>query len=1010
MSDEVGKVSLGLELVTGNDLTKQITMAAGAIGQQLTKSLQSTFGGFSLKGFAANISQTLKDTTETAMKGIIGGMEQSVAAVEGRLVKSIDTASQAMKQSIEENKTAAEQAIDSISEKLSGLKGPKFLENLKLSGDITAGAQAACCCDGTGSNSGKRTKTAKTKAAPEPFDADAAAAEVEHLTKVLDNTNAKLELQQNKLAHLKESYENTYNDAAKSKLQEKILNTESAILRLSKQSDDAAAKIWKLDDAIQQAAAATQQAAQAASQATAATQQAGQAASQTATATQKMGQAASQAATSNHQAAQAANQAGAASQQAGQATGRAAQQSNRANKSTNKLTNNLNNAAKAAAGAGTSFNSAGRGANNMGNAFTRSMGRILKQVFVFAVLYKAIRGFNEYLMGSLKTNAQFAASLNAIKTNLAVAFQPIYEAILPAINALMSWLAKATAYIAAFISALFGKTYQQSYKAAKGIETARKAMEGYGKKAKKAGKEAKGALASFDELNTLDFSKNDAGVDDGSGGGSKGFEMQMPDMDITGIQAKMDELAAQVKSAFTTAWEGVKSGWDMLVATFGPSFQAAWGEISPVLDRWKAQFQKMFADIISLGEPLKNWFLTGVVPFWQKGIELAGHVLAGLLDTVLNIVTSIWDSAFPILKKFVTDGLPRLTEFLMGAQDIFRKVFDLVKKIFDDIWKGVVDPVMKLISKIIQDALDLIFQWWDKWGKKIMSGLKEVVDNLKELWTNLWEKFLKPITQRALKFLTDLWDNHLKDLVREVLDFVGKLAQAALDIFNKFIMPIVNWLVKKLGPIFAEIFDGIMDVLTTAIGAVIDAAKGIIKALGGIVEFIAGVFTGDWKRAWEGIKTFMSGIGDAIVAIFKGAVNAVIDALNWMIRQVSKVKIDIPDWVPGLGGKSMGFSIPEIPKLAKGGLAYGPTLAMVGDNKGAAADPEVISPLSTLQEMLGSSNQAVVEVLTMILAALQDNNKGQEAVLKIGETEFGRIAARAIGSAERQAGRPLFAR
>ncbi|OME86532.1 MULTISPECIES: phage tail protein [Paenibacillus] len=973
MSDEVGKVSLGLELVGGTDLSKQITMAAGTIGQQLTKSLQSTFGGFSLKGFASNISQTLKTTTETAMKGIVSGMEDSVSAVEGRLLKMVGTADQAMKDSIKSSTAAAESAIDGIQGKLGNMKLPLFTPTDPVPQQAATAAATPAV---------KAPKAAAKVKAPE-VDVEAAKAEIEKLNAVLDNTNAKIEIQERKLADLREAYENTFNDARKNKIQEKIVNAEGALLRLTASSDKTAQQIWKIEDSLKEAEKAAAAAAKPMTDLGTTMEHTGQAAQTTAQSVQA----------------------------AVTPTKQLGKNMIQANKPIQAAKGNLDRASKAAAGAGTSFNSAGRGANNMGNAFTRSMGRILKQVFVFAVLYKAVRSFNDYLFGALKTNDQFAASLNAIRTNLRVAFQPIYEAILPAINALMSWLAKATAYIAAFISALFGKTYQQSYKAAKGIETARKAMEGYGKKAKKAGKEAKGALASFDELNTLDFSKNDAGVDDGSGGGGgDGFKMQMPDMDIAGIQAKMDELAAKVKSAFTTAWEGVKSGWDGLVATFGPSFQKAWGEISPVLDRWKAQFQKMFTDIISLGEPLKNWIITGLVPLWQQGIELAGHVLAGLLDSVLNVVTSIWEAAFPILEKFVKEGLPRITEFLTGAQEIFKKLFDLVKKIFDDIWKDVIDPVMKLISKIIQDALDLIYQWWDKWGKKLINGLKEALDKLKELWNNLWENFLKPITQRALKFLTDLWDNHLKDLIREVLDFVGKLAQAALDIFNEFIMPIVNWLVKKLGPIFTEIFDGIMDVLETAIGAVIDAAKGIIKALGGIVEFIAGVFTGDWKRAWEGIKTFMRGIGDAIVAIFKGAVNAVIDALNWMIRQVSKVKIDIPDWVPGLGGKSMGFSIPEIPKLAKGGLAYGPTLAMVGDNKGAAADPEVISPLSTLQEMLGSSNQAVVEVLTMILAALQDNNKGQEAVLKIGETEFGRIAARAIGSAERQAGRPLFVR
>ena len=85
------------------------------------------------------------------------------------------------------------------------------------------------------------------------------------------------------------------------------------------------------------------------------------------------------------------------------------------------------------------------------------------------------------LFASLNTNAQFVNSLNQIKTNLMVAFMPIYQAILPAINTLMSALATVTQYIASFISALFGKTYKQSFQATQGLINAKDAMGAYGK-------------------------------------------------------------------------------------------------------------------------------------------------------------------------------------------------------------------------------------------------------------------------------------------------------------------------------------------------------------------------------------------------------------------------------------------------------------------------------------------------------------------------------------------------
>lgn len=933
MSEEVGKVSLGLEF--SGDFAKQISAVAGEIGKHLSKSVGSALKGLD---FGASIKEAFKD-----------------AVVD---VKEI------------------ERSFDGVAEKMKGIRVP------------FSGSAFNCCCNDGGGNAASSSPApppkATTKSSKAPLDAESTKAEIERLTQVMDNTNAKIELQQQKLANLKESYENTFNEAQKFKIQEKILNTEAGILRLTKSSDDTAQKIWQLDDALQQAANTAQQSANATQQVTNANQQATK---------------------STQQMTNAAQQSSQASNNAANSTNRFSQATNNTNQPLKAARGNLNAVSKAAKETSNSFGQAAKSAGNMGNSFTRAFSRVFKQVFVFAILYKAIRDFNQYLGSSLKTNQQFAASLNAIKTNLRVAFQPIYDAILPAIQSLMAWLAKATAYIAAFISALFGKTYKQSYEAAKGIETAKKSLAGYGKAAKKAGKEAKGALASFDDLNTLDTSKGGDDSDAGSGGPGD-FEMAVPDMDITGIQTQMDALVATIKSSFGGAWDFIRSGWTSLVNTFGPSFSAAWAQIAPVLEQWKLAIGQWFKDIISLGEPLKNWIVTGVVPLWQKGIVMLGGVLAGLLDSALNVFNSLREAVHPILQWFVTNGLPILTEFLSGALDIFWSLFSGVKQIFDDLWSGVVDPVMKLISKIILDTLNIIKGFWDDWGKKIVAGVKEAVDGIKQLWNNLWNSFLKPFVTNMLNMLTQLWDKHLKGLIKEIVNFVGKLATAATDIFNKFILPIINWLVQKLGPTFSNIFSLIGDVIGTAAGVIADVVKGIIKTLGGIIDFIAGVLILDWERTWNGMKDIFVGIIDAIVGVFKGAINLLIDGINFFIRSANKLSFDIPEF---LGGGTFGVSLPEIPKLAKGGLVHGPTLAMVGDNKGAAVDPEVVSPLSKLQEMIGANNQPVVEAL-MTLADILRRIEQKESGITIGETEFGRLAARAIGSAERQAGRSLFAR
>src|SRR5690606_7176861 len=120
---------------------------------------------------------------------------------------------------------------------------------------------------------------------------------------------------------------------------------------------------------------------------------------------------------------------------------------------------------------------------------------------------------------------------------------------------------------------------------AKALDANRKAMDSYGKSVKK----ASSTLASFDELNVLDTSQDDGGGAGGIGAGT--WEMEPPDLDITGIQAKMDTLVAGMKSTFDGAFQWIRSGWQWTVDTFGPSFQTAWSIISPELELWKESFR-----------------------------------------------------------------------------------------------------------------------------------------------------------------------------------------------------------------------------------------------------------------------------------------------------------------------------------------------------------------------------------------------------------------------------------
>ena len=105
----------------------------------------------------------------------------------------------------------------------------------------------------------------------------------------------------------------------------------------------------------------------------------------------------------------------------------------------------------------------------------------------------------------------------------------------------------------------------------------------------------------------------------------------------------------------------------------------------------------------------------------------------------------------------------------------------------------------------------------------------------------------------------------------------------------------------------------------------------------GIIDFIRGVFTGDWERAWRGVAQIFDGIISGLTSLVKaplngiiGLLNLAIDGLNYLIRGLNNMSFQLPDW---LGGGSFGINIPEIgkiPYLAKGGIVTSGS-AIVGE-------------------------------------------------------------------------------
>ena len=153
----------------------------------------------------------------------------------------------------------------------------------------------------------------------------------------------------------------------------------------------------------------------------------------------------------------------------------------------------------------------------------------------------------------------------------------------------------------------------------------------------------------------------------------------------------------------------------------------------------------------------------------------------------------------------------------------------------------------------------------------------------------------------------------------------------------------------------------------------------------GIIDFITGVFSGSWSQAWQGIVSAFGGIMNGLGTVIKAPLNAVIGLINSAIGQLNKISVDIPDWIPGVGGKTFGVNIPTISYLENGGILTQPTMlnsnVMAGEkNKGKSSQNEVVVPLDKLEAWIKEVAMRPVQLLIngQVMASATANDFDRE--------------------------------
>ena len=349
-------------------------------------------------------------------------------------------------------------------------------------------------------------------------------------------------------------------------------------------------------------------------------------------------------------------------------------------------------------------------------------------------------------------------------------------------------------------------------------------------------------------------------------------------------------------------------------------------QIMPPLIDFIGRLISLLVDVAAQVLPLLLGIVEKLIPFILDIIQAILPVLINLIETLLPIVMSIIETVLPILMTLLERLIPIFMEIIRNILPVFTALLDILIPIIEmlaeligDLLTTAFEVLIPIIEIVIDTILPILMMLLDAL-MPIIQMVAELVGRVLRLAFETIVPVIMQIIRSILPVLMSLLDA-LMPIVTMVATIIGDVLGAAFQ----FIIPLISRIIETILPILMGLLEALMPVISFVaelIGNVLAAAfesimpiiNAVMDIFSGLIDFIVGVFTGDWTRAWEGIRNIFSGIISGLAAIFKMPINLIITGLNTFIGGLNR--ISIPSWVPGVGGK--GINIPKIPMLATG--------------------------------------------------------------------------------------------
>ena len=424
----------------------------------------------------------------------------------------------------------------------------------------------------------------------------------------------------------------------------------------------------------------------------------------------------------------------------------------------------------------------------------------------------------------------------------------------------------------------------------------------------------------------------------GGEGANKAFFDVINTLMAVDDQVERDALGVAL---FGTMWEDL--GTEAMEAMAGAS-QAAYDTEGALEKINQVKYNDLDSAIQGIGRQMEVALLPAADAVYQSLMDSMPEITEAM-EEVSPVIAEIAGDFADWAGGAISEGLPVLVDGIKDFADWAGKAYEKAKPFLNFLWehKGTVLAIAAGL-RLLGPAIGAVTTAMNAFRTaKTFMALLQSSGKITQV-TNAFKAFgsalMGPLgiiiaVAAAIALLYKNWDT-----VKAWLVNFGNTVNQIWTNFSNMVGNAITAIGQKF-PLLGAYLQGWWE----SIQAAVDNVKAIFQ---NIIDFISNVFSGNWSAAWQNIVNIFGNLFGMIVNLAKAPINGVISAINWVISKINSISVTIPDWVPGVGGKTLGFNIPTIPQLAEGGVATSPTLAEIGEG----GEPEAVMPLSKLAAML----------------------------------------------------------